>query len=113
MANGPCASNCCDLVVYETRSGDELWCEPGTRCDCFEARFADQLLRDYPPDLHDAMIELNAVMEHLPHEKDGKRLAFVRTRDGLLLAWVNHPERVTDEGRIREALGLQPVTSLT
>lgn len=70
--------------------------------------FHDQVLKD-------ASAEIRKIIEMVGKERDGRHLAFVNTRMGTLLAWVQHtnaplkPEAVTansDNATIAKALGL-------
>jgi hypothetical protein len=95
---------------------DGLSCSE-TGNSCSQATF----LTAEPSTFHDEYLiqatqEINEILDRLPKDADGRKLSFVHTRMGTLLAWVRHgaksvpPGAVTaedDDATIAKALNLK------
>ena len=104
----PCSSDCCDFWLI----GHTVLCIPGTVCDCIRAEFAEAEVSEF----HTAeLAAANAALKNILAgiDKRGRNLAFLRTPDGLLLAFVE-PGAVSsrsDKAKVRQALKLKSIAN--
>lgn len=110
-----CSGKTCGYAAF---SG-ELGCTDGGNY------FTAMLLRANESNFHDATLvkataQINEILESIPKDENGRRLALLHTPIGTMLAWVRHDlpipkDAVTAENSDEEliaALGLiQPATS--
>jgi hypothetical protein len=95
--------------------GNEVNCDTGSG-SCWTAMMAEA--EDSP--FHDKTLqaatqEIKAILDRIPSDPNGRKLSFVHTEDGTILAWVNHGKpfpagTVTlESGRddVRKALNLR------
>ncbi|MBI1760289.1 MAG: hypothetical protein HYR56_02535 [Acidobacteria bacterium] len=110
-----CTGERCDWTVGG--SGGQPACVEGNST-CSNAR----LLTAAPSDFHDQTLsaltqQINALLQAVPSDPSGRKLSFLHSRQGTLLAWVNHEAgdiRVegaitakSDDAAIAQALGLR------
>lgn len=106
-----CSGFACGFGAF----GDEVNCDTGSgscwtafMCEAETSRFHDEVLQD-------ATRAIKAILDRIPPDPNGRKLSFVHTEDGTMLAWVNHgkpssPGTVKlDSGRdaVRKALRLK------
>jgi hypothetical protein len=92
----PCAPN-----------GNE--CQPAVMAEAKTSAFHDQTLAD-------ATQKIKQVLASIPPDTQGRKLSFLRTPRGTLLAWVHHGAKIppgavpatADEKTLSKALGLKP-----
>jgi len=71
----------------------------------------------YDETLRDASYAIGEILEGIPPDDDGRILALLNTRNGFLLAWVEHSDEEPEPGitianseeEIAKALGLVPL----
>lgn len=108
---GGCSGIACGFGAF----GDEVNCDTGSgscwtalMCEAETSRFHDAVLQT-------ATKEIKAILERIPADPKGRKLSFVHTEDGTMLAWVNHgkpsrPDTVTlhsGRDKVRKALRLK------
>jgi hypothetical protein len=109
-----CHSPICDYVFEHS----DCCCIPGSIGDCFNAEFA--VARKSPfhsQDLIEATAELKNAIKNIFNKSDwrkklreGRKLAFIKTPDGLLLVWVKRCKLINAHSKprdIRKALKLK------
>jgi hypothetical protein len=115
MGNGPiCDNGGCALQMYTCPDGKhKLNCVP-PGIDCLSPVFVDGPCTDVHDDvLRQATEELNDVIKNIPHDSEGRYLAFIRVDVGLRLAWVYHNAApadgvlITDPAEKNAVLGVQ------
>lgn len=85
-----CSGRQCGYAAFATELGEpELGCTDGGNY------FYAQLLRAYESHFHDAALikatsEINGVLNSIPEDENGRRLAFLHTPYGTMLAWIRH-----------------------
>lgn len=93
----PCITGSCQ---WELTESGEVNCLAGGGT-CGEAK----LLTTAPSDFHDEAlialtVQINALLEAVPPDPAGRKLSFLHTRMGPLLAWVKHGQ----EGGLTDAV---------
>lgn len=84
--SGNCMGHECGFGAF----GDELGCDTGTG-SCWSAMMAEADESDFhDPVLQKATREMREIIEKIPADPKGRKLSFVHTEDGTILAWVNH-----------------------
>lgn len=107
---GDCSGRACGFGVY----GGEVDCDTGSG-SCWTARMVeaeDSTFHDKT--LQEATRQIREIIERVPPDANGRKLSFVHTEDGTILAWVNHGKPFSagtvtlESGRdeVRKALGL-------
>lgn len=104
----------------KSRSGSDMGCQAGSG-DCALAL----ILEARPSEFHDqtlieATLKIKQILEGIAADARGRKLSFVHTNMGTLLAWVEHggaipPDAVTAEdadATVAEALGLNGYTAV-
>ena len=83
---GECSGFACGFGAF----GDEVNCDTGSgscwtalMCEAEPSRFHDKALQE-------ATRQIRAILERIPPDPKGRKLSFVHTEDGTMLAWVNH-----------------------
>lgn len=85
--------------------------------------YARAIVRDaslsdfYDQTLRDASYQIREILSRIPKDADGRMLAMLNTRQGFLLAWVEHSDEEPEPGitianseeEIARALGLIPL----
>jgi hypothetical protein len=83
---GGCSGFACGFGAF----GDEVNCDTGSG-SCWTAMMADaEDSAFYDKTLRTATQEIRAILEQIPPDPNGRKLSFVHTEDGTILAWVNH-----------------------
>jgi hypothetical protein len=83
---GGCSGFACGFGAF----GDEVNCDTGSG-SCWTAMMADaEDSAFYDKTLQTATQEIRAILEQIPPDPNGRKLSFVHTEDGTILAWVNH-----------------------
>jgi hypothetical protein len=111
--NQVCSGANCDFAV-DTLTGSGLCLSGSGGC------LAGDLLEAEPSGLHDeALIEatgkIRQILSEIPADADGRKLSFLVTKMGILLAWVNHGEEIPanavtakdDDATVAKALKLK------
>ena len=108
---GVCGGRSCTFAVQDK----DLGCNGGD-AHCVTAHLveADESVF-HSADLIKATAEIKQILESIPAHREGRKLSFVNTNMGTLLAWVTHEMKVTedavtpehDDNAIAEALGLK------
>ena len=110
-----CSGLACGFGAF----GDEVSCDTGSG-SCWTAMMAeaeDSVFHDKT--LQEATREIRAILERIPPDPAGRKLSFVHTEDGTILAWVNHgkPFRAgtvtleSGKDNVRKALKLKVSTA--
>ncbi len=111
MLKGPvtdCRGRTCGFGFH-----DDLGCTNGESCSAAHMLMANE------SSFHDAVLqkassEIQAVLDSIPPDPDGRQLSFLSTQMGTMLAWVRHdievpPDAVTacsSNAEVIAALGL-------
>lgn len=108
MSNGPVPECFGDLCSYGVL-GNSI-CGPGTG-DCGLGR----IVRAAPSNSHnqpliDASIQIHQILSNIPPDPDGRELAFINTRQGMMLVWVEHSDTVPP-GRITVNNGTEEIAA--
>lgn len=114
IASG-CSGGACEWNFNLATS--KIGCSPGGG-GCADAKMAAAATSSYhPPSLAQAAADIDAILKPFRDKPEpGYELAFINVKDGVLLAWVEHPESVPAVGitiqnsleEITNALQLQP-----
>jgi hypothetical protein len=81
-----CSGRMCGFTAF----GESLGCESGSG-SCWEALLCEaerSSFHDEP--LQEATRRIKEVLESIPPDREGRKLSFVHTDHGTLLAWVHH-----------------------
>lgn len=111
--NNICSGANCDFAV-DTLTGQGLCLSGSGGC------LAGDLLEAEPSGLHDETLieatrKIKQILSEIPVDADGRKLSFLVTNMGLLLAWVNHGEEIPpnavtakdDDATVAKALKLK------
>ena len=110
---GDCVGRLCGYGVAHGKVG----CDSGDG-SCWAARLLEADVSGFHDEtLQEATLRIKAILDAIPPDADGRKLSFVHTENGTLLAWVNHaaglpPDAVTysdDPDMVAAALRLRPV----
>ena len=113
MSENVCSGRRCDYALYD----GSLGCVTGSRT-CANAGFLEAGESDFHDEnLVNATAALNAVLAMVPEDEEGRKLSFIHTNMGTMLAWSKHGENVPedaigpghDDKVIAEALNLKNV----
>lgn len=108
---GNCSGRSCGFTAF----AGGLGCDDGPG-SCWTARMLDAETSSFHDQtLQDATRKIREVLESIPEDKEGRKLSFVHTTHGTILAWVHHgvkaPERSitidSDPEEVAKALGLK------
>lgn len=111
--SGDCVGKQCGYNIYEGTVG----CSSGTG-SCFEASvLSAEETYFHDKTIADATTAIQAILENIPADPNGRKLSFLNTNMGVLLAWVEHgkpvpPGAVTsnhDDATIAVALKLKAI----
>ena len=115
-SSGPCGGGDCTFRVHP----DMLACVAGGS-DCGPAVMAEAELSDFHDQtLADATQQIKQILAGIPcDDPQGRKVSFLRTPRGMMLAWVNHgaqtsPDAVpadADEETLARALKLKPASA--
>ena len=106
-----CSGIACGFGAF----GDEVNCDTGSG-SCWTAFMGEaETSRFHDAALQAATSEIKAILDRIPPDPKGRKLSFVHTEDGTILAWVNHgapshPDTVTlhsGRDKVRKALKLK------
>ena len=108
---GECSGLACGFGAF----GDEVNCDTGSG-SCWTAMMAeaeDTMFHDKT--VQEDTRQIREIIDRIPADPKGRKLSFVHTEDGTILAWVNHgnpfPEGTVtlESGRdnVRKALKLK------
>ena len=112
---GPCGGSDCTFNVAANNVG----CRAGGN-DCWQARMAEaEVSAFHDQTLADATQQIKQVLASIPDDPQGRKVSFLRTPRGLMLAWVNHGADVptdavpasADEETLAQALKLKPASA--
>lgn len=84
---GPCGGSMCSFGAF----GGGLGCESGDG-SCWTAFMAeaDSSTQFHDQELYDATAEIQKILDGISKPTDGRKLSFVHTEEGTILAWVKH-----------------------
>lgn len=108
---GDCSGRMCG---YSAFNGD-LGCETGSG-SCWVAFMVEADTSAFHDEtLQNATREIKAILEAIPKDPEGRKLSFVHTEHGTMLAWVRHGVTVPDgkvtfdsgPDKVKEALGIR------
>ncbi len=97
MGNGvppvDCTGNDCGYGVVNGRVG----CVSGDG-SCVSSQLLEAKVSDFHDRyLQDATRDIKAILDGIPPDSRGRKLSFLRTHLGTLLAWVEHPENLAED----------------
>lgn len=106
-----CSGKSCTYGVVKGAlacGGGDAYCLTAEFLEAEESVFHDA-------DLIAASAAINEILKNIPEDKEGRKLAFISTNMGALLAWVSHDIEITDDAvtpedddaTIANALGLK------
>lgn len=107
----PCDKQSCTFAVK-----DYIPCAPGGS-ECSTAVMAEaEISAFHDQTLADATRKIKQLLASIPPDTQGRKLSFLRTHRGTLLAWVHHGAKVppgavpatADEKTLSKALRLKP-----
>lgn len=76
-------------------------CNPGGGGDCSFAVVLEAEISDFHDKaLSKATEKIKKALEAIPADKQGRKLSFIKTRQGVLLAWVNHGGQTTSTNAV-------------
>jgi hypothetical protein len=83
---GGCSGFACGFGAF----GDEVNCDTGSG-SCWTAMMAEAETSGFhDAALQKATMEIQSILKSIPPDPKGRKLSFVNTEDGTILAWVNH-----------------------
>ena len=94
--NEGCTSKACDWAF----ASESMGCVNGSGW-CAGAAFLEAEKSDFHSDtLIKVTAAINAMLSIVPKDDKGRKLSFVHTRMGTMLAWVHHDGSGPDEGEV-------------
>ena len=86
LSLGVCSAKMCGYGAFDGGLGCQS--DDGS---CWTARMADaELTAFHDADLYAATTEIQKILNTIPQPTDGRKLSFVHTEEGTILAWVRH-----------------------
>ena len=107
---GNCRGRECGFGAF----GEELGCDTGSG-SCWTAVMAEARTSSFhDEELQKATKQIKEIIDRVPADPKGRKLSFVHTEDGTILAWVNHGTPfpagtvtfASGKDKVREALGI-------
>ena len=107
---GNCRGRECGFGAF----GEELGCDTGSG-SCWTAVMAEARTSSFhDEELQKATKQIKEIIDRVPADPKGRKLSFVHTEDGTILAWVNHGTPfpagtvtfASGKEKVREALGI-------
>jgi hypothetical protein len=115
---GPCGGGDCDFTI-DPDTGQVACAAGGGSCSSAEMAEAE-ISTFHDQTLADATRQIKQILDGLPTDDPrGRKVSFLRTPRGMMLAWVNHGEQASpdavpwnaDEETLAQALKLKPASA--